>query len=1246
MLLKSGTKKANSVHSGIQLILLSLIGTLFFACSTKNKPDGNTVMKQDVFALPKVTFLANLPDSIKPKQIFLNTVPKPLTIGIPFKTGAGYIRQTVGGPKKIKLFPALTHRFIDSITHLPIEADGQGKGFFSSYTTDNGLAYDEIYCCFKDKAGNLWFGTNGGGVSKYDGKSFTNYTTAHGLASNVVWSITQDKKGDLWFGTDGSGASKYDGKIFTNFSTAQGLASNVIYNIFCDKNGNLWFGTLGGGVSKYDGEHFTNITTAQGLTNNSVRCIIEDKLGNLWFGTNGGGVSKYDGKSFTNYITTQGLANNAVWSIAEDNNGNLWFGTDGSGASKYDGKKFINYSISQGLANNVVCSILCDKSGNLWFGTLGGGVSRYDGKRFTNFTTAQGLTNNSVRCIIEDDPGNLWLGTFGGGVSKYQGKSFTNYTMERGLGNSAVYSINEDMTGNLWFGTNGGGVNKYDGNGFKEFTMSQGLSSNIVYSIGKDRFGNLWFGTSGGGVCKYDGKSFVNYTTAQGLANNVVFNIIEDKTGNLWFGTSGGGVSKYDGKSFTNYTKAQGLAGNVVYSIAEDEKGNLWFGTFGGGVSKYDGKSFTNFTTDQGLANNVVWCITNDKKGNLWFGTQEGLSLLSRKLLSGIHENKNGKNFFKEKLFKNFTTKDGLPDNFVTQVTQDDDENLFVGTNLGICELSDVNSSDNNGKRWVVSRTFNSLTGYPIKDVNVGPGALFKDSKDIFWIGTGSDKTGLVRFDPKAIITTNQTPSTLVIQSVKINNENICWNDLSTKPENSKLDSNSTSPNITEEVSTFGRALSDRERDSIRKKFSDISFDSITKWYPIPENLVLPHKHNNISFDFNAIETGKNFVVKYQYMLEGYDKDWSPPTNKTSASFGNIYEGTHTFKVKAQSPDGVWSKPANYTFKVLPPWWRTWWMYTVYAILAIALIILFVWWNNRRIIAQKKILEHKITIATKQIREERDKVEEQKKKIEETLSELKTTQNQLIQSEKMASLGELTAGIAHEIQNPLNFVNNFSEVSNELMDEMNIEIEKGNTTEAKVIADDIKQNLEKIAHHGKRADAIVKGMLQHSRGSTGIKEPTDINALADESARLCYHGQRAKDNTFNVTLKTDFDPTIGKIKIIPQDIGRVLLNLINNAFYSVIEKKKMHPAGYEPIVSVKTKKINDKIEIRVSDNGSGVPKKVLDKIFQPFFTTKPTGVGTGLGLSLSYDITKAHGGEIKLETKEGEGAEFIILIPA
>ena len=278
--------------------------------------------------------------------------------------------------------------------------------------------------------------------------------------------------------------------------------------------------------------------------------------------------------------------------------------------------------------------------------------------------------------------------------------------------------------------------------------------------------------------------------------------------------------------------------------------------------------------------------------------------------------------------------------------------------------------------------------------------------------------------------------------------------------------------------------------------------------------------------------------------------------------------------------------------------------------------------------------------------EDFNELENAKTKVEVTLSELKSTQSQLIQAEKMASLGELTAGIAHEIQNPLNFVNNFSEVSEELLAELKEELEKGDIGEATLISEDVIQNLQKIHHHGQRASSIVKGMLEHSRTGTRQKELTDINALADEYLRLSYHGLRAKDKSFNAEFTAELDPALPKINVIGQDIGRVLLNLINNAFYAVSEKTKKGMSGYKPTVTVITKKKEKHIEIRVKDNADGIPPEIVNKIFQPFFTTKPTGSGTGLGLSLSYDIvTMGHNGTLEVDTVEGLGSEFIVQLP-
>jgi signal transduction histidine kinase len=406
---------------------------------------------------------------------------------------------------------------------------------------------------------------------------------------------------------------------------------------------------------------------------------------------------------------------------------------------------------------------------------------------------------------------------------------------------------------------------------------------------------------------------------------------------------------------------------------------------------------------------------------------------------------------------------------------------------------------------------------------------------------------------------------------------------------------------------------------------------------PVEEakEIKLNYKENVFSFDFAGIHYSSPEENRHLFMLDRYEKNWRKAGSEKAAYYFNVPPGEYVFRVKASSSDGIWAEKAVKVI-ISPPWWRTWWAYSFYGLCFLAALFAFDRFQRRRLIQGERERTRERELA-------------QAREIEKAYHELKSTQAQLIQSEKMASLGELTAGIAHEIQNPLNFVNNFSEVNKELIEELKsekskIKSERDEQLEEELL-NNIAQNLDKINHHGKRADAIVKGMLQHSQTSTGQKEPTDINALVDEYLRLSYHGFRAKDKSFNAIMQTDFDESIGKINIIPQDIGRVLLNLYNNAFYAVTEKKMQQPEGYNPTVSVNTKRINDKVEIRVKDNGNGVLQKVLDKIFQPFFTTKPTGQGTGLGLSLSYDIVKAHGGELKVETKEGEGSEFVISLP-
>jgi ligand-binding sensor domain-containing protein/signal transduction histidine kinase len=1225
------------------------------ACTLKreNKITPDPVMLHDTLHLqPVITALDNLPDSLQPRRAMLRDAVIPVTITIPasvqgaytFKDRENNIRKIT--PPEITRRPTLLYEtgqpVMDQKGNFYYLGEG-GISHMTTYTTDHGLALDNITSSLLDVSGNIWFGTWGGGISRFDGISFTNFNTAHGLANNLVHCLAQDAYGNIWIGTDGGGVSIYDGYAFKNITTAEGLASDIVYGITADSKGNMWVATKGG-ASKFDGTSFFNYNRRNGLPGNSVIKIAEDKKGQIWLATGNNGVAMYDGSTFAHFTTEEGLADNTINYITVDSEGSVWFGTGAGGVSKYQEKSgpggssiFTNYSVADGLGHHEVWKIIEDRKGNLWFATGGGGISRYNGKQFTNFTVSQGLPENVVYTITEDQSGNLWIGTAGGGVTLFHGSAFRLYTMEQGLGANGVYGITEDDSGNLWFGTNGGGVSRYDGKTVTTFTPDQGLAHPLVISAFKDHKGQLWFGTGGGGVSRYQEASegsrkatFTTYNSMNGLQNDVVYAITGDSAGNLWFGT-GRGLVKFDGNirpaeqaGFTAYTTAQGLAGNLVYSLLEDSSGKLWIGTAGGGVSRFDGKSFTNYTTKHGLSNDIVWSILEDKAGNLWFATQGG-----------------GVSRFDGTTFSTLTTREGLSDDNVYDLLEDHDGNIFMGTNKGFTVIPAYAASLSFQELKPHLEYYNTASGYPVKDVNKG---IFLDSRGNIWAGNGSFRTALVSFDYHATEKKKQKP-TAKIKNISINENVISWSSLLLKDQQPG-EQGRTDAYIVEELSKMGKVLSEEERAFMQEEMKSVRFSGIRRFENVPENLVLTYAQNNITIDFGTDELARANLTEYKYILEGYTKNWSPKVKKTTVTFGNVREGDYTFKViarytgPAEEEAKSWSDVAVYRFTVLPPWYRTWWAYLLYGFMLLALI-------------------HRIHLFQKErtIRKERERAQqkelEQAKEIEKAYAELKSTQAQLIHAEKMASLGELTAGIAHEIQNPLNFVNNFSEISNELIVEMTEELDKGEIEEARTIASDIQANLVKINHHGKRADAIVKGMLQHSRASSGQKEPTDINVLTGEYLRLAYHGLRAKDKSFNADFKTEFDPTLPKINVIPQDIGRVLLNLMNNAFYAV---QTMHAVQTThtvqathalslPTVTVTTKNLGDRIEIAVRDNGPGIPGEIRNKIFQPFFTTKPTGEGTGLGLSLSYDIVKAHGGELKVETKEGEGSTFIIQLP-
>ena len=916
---------------------------LFLSCINKEKGNDETGKVKTLITAPVTVLLDTCPS---PKKTELKNAPPPLVTIIPGTYNDSYTGIARKGENEIKLLPPAVAN-----ASMPVAN-------FTNFNTQDGLPLPGIMCGLMDRKGRLWFSTNGGGVSCYDGTGFTNFNVKQGLAQVAAYCMAEDKNGHLWFGTYGGGVSRYDGTRFTNYTTKDGLAGNDVYRMTCDKKGNLWFVIADRGLSVYDGTKFTTIDTSDGLPSNFTSGVAEDSKGNIWIFMAGSGICRYDGKGFKQFTIEDGLPTNYMSCFFEDSKGTLWFGSFENGVCRYDGKKFTTIITGNNPAANTVNEITEDKYGDLWFAT-GGGVIRYNGKNFVSFTTEQGLASNAVTSITKDQQGNLWFGTSGGGLSRYNGKALNTFTSKEGLAESYIRVVTEDKTGNLWLGTNTDGLICFDGKDFTGFTKAQGLPLSMIGGIAQDKNNNLWFGTSGAGIVRYDGKSLTTFTTEQGLANDQVINMTMDKEENLWVGTFGG-VSCFNGKAFETYTTEQGLPENFITCITQDSHSNLWFGTTNNGVSRFDGKRFTNFTIEQGLANNSIIDIKQDKSGNIWVGSQGGVSR------------------FDGKGFTSFTSRHGLPEDYVCNIAEDEQGVLWLGTYQGFCSLKfktpahgqepgeikgaglfTVNNEQLDTYEPVCD-VYNEKTGYPIKDM-IDAAILIKqkpfpkgDDKEtgIIWAPCGDVK--VIRFDAKALVKRMEPPD-VFIRSVKINEQALNWYGLGKIKSDSILIAQ-------QEASVFGTALSVNIRDSLKNKFSSIQFDSVTPFYQLPLNLVLPYKHNRVSFDFGAVETNRNFMVRYQYMLEGYDDTWSPVTEKRIASYGNIAEGKYTFKLKAQSPEGTWSNPLAYSFTVLPPWYRTWWAYSLYALFFAAILRQFIKWRVRGIEKEKVFLQEKLNM--------------------------------------------------------------------------------------------------------------------------------------------------------------------------------------------------------------------------------------------------------------------------------------------
>ncbi len=1061
--------------------------------------------------------------------------------------------------------------------------------------------------------GSMLIGTTGGHLVKYKGGTLEIYGPDQGIDIGNVLGTIEDSKGRTWIGSNRGSILVIDWNSSLIYELSSNELFHQIFEFFEMKDGTMWFRNNKPGYSfiNFEDKTLTVLGGENGPFPGFPIACMEDRNGLVWMTTmNGARILDREGKKLYSLNQDQGLLSRQVYNVFEDSLGRVWISNaEGLNIVSADRSKMLSMSDEQGLGGmNEIYEVFEEESGIYWFGTGNGMLFYYNENsgELEKYKVSE-EDPNIVFEIYSDNQGQIWGTSVQGGMHVIDRSTGRPASIDEsdGFMENEVWSTVTDKDGNIWIGTYEG-INRYNPRTqvLKKFKEKEGLISDLVYNILLDSKGRIWACGNRSGVSVIDPeKETIKYLEGEkDLAGFRIRYLLEDDKGNIWMGGNGGGILKYNPESTELSFIADSTDAAPNVTMLQDEKGNIWAGSTGSGIQRINTEKNIRhrITVENGLVSNQIFSIEEDDMGIIWTAGDRGVEKLDLdQMEAGL-----------------FTKTQGIGANDVYDIVFHKGK-LYSGTSRGISVLEPTSLDED---RWDI---FNIGKDQGMIEFDISQNSISFDQEDRLWAGAnGIMLTVIDPFERDSVA----FPASIV--GLNILDDQQSFFDLEYK---ASILENVDSLWIAER--SGNRLLSKPELDSLKNSLSVASWSGIQE-NKLPVDLTLSHNQNFLSFNFEGGQFKNNEAMVYSYILEGIDKNWSPITSETrSENYRDLPPGKYTFKVASKGYNNIWSEPTSLSFTILPPWWKTRWAYALYLLLIGGAIYAFVQYRSRWLKRENRLLEERVNQRTAQLKK--------------TIDELETTQGQLIQSEKMASLGELTAGIAHEIQNPMNFINNFSEVSHELLDEMMEEIDKGDMEEAKEISNDIKQNLEKISHHGHRASSIVRGMLEHSRNSSGQKEDIDINVLADEYLRLAYHGLRAKDKSFNAKFETDFDDSIGKIEIIPQDIGRVMLNLINNAFYAVSDRnEKESDESYQPTVKVTTRKLKDQVKITVEDNGSGIPQEIKDKIFQPFFTTKPSGKGTGLGLSLTYDIiTQGHSGALELDSEVGKGTVFTIFLP-
>lgn len=898
------------------------------------------------------------------------------------------------------------------------------------------------------------------------------------------------------------------------------------------------------------------------------------------------------------------------------------------------------------LNRSLILTIYKDQKENFWIGTYGDGLFRVDFERSTvrryempdtpsNFYpfTAEERKDlrNRIYQIVEETDGTFWLRWFlglhhfdprSGEVRIYEHEQTSNHT----LGEGNISRMLRDRHGTMWVGTRGGGLARLNRTRDRfrllfDATEEAGGRDAQAFRLTEAEDGMLWT-IAATGVYRIDDETggITRFGTEESpdhpgpLPGRWPLSVYFDRSDRLWVGTNtslalfdpkSGIAERYDVSRLEN----ESLAG-APSDMLEDSKGRFWIGTFGDGLHRLDRGSglferypyrerFSRAGVSDTLDSDEVNVIYEDRGGTLWIGTGGGLNRFDP-------ETSTFTSFYDE--------AKGIAD--VQVIFEDSAGRLWLGAEYGLLRFD---RQTGNVKRY------DEESGLVHEHI----GGILEDDNGHLWLNT---QRGIVRFDPdRETFRTFDADDGLpgidfAFGAHRMRNGRMVFGGRDGLLD---FDPSELAPDLTPPSAVV---------EHVMYRGADGEVDVPTFGL---NQARLAHDQNDVTVHYAGIDFGRSADVQYRYRLNGLDADWVDGGTQRTARYPALASGDYSFEVQAMSADGVWSASALLPLTVLPPWWRSWLAYVFYGLLFLGGIFAVDRLQRRRLMQRER------EKARERELEQAKEIEHAYEELEAAYRGLKQAQAQLVQQEKMASLGQLTAGIAHEIKNPLNFVTNFAGLSKELCEEIREAQKSGDLDTADVITRDLITNVERIEEHGRRADSIVRSMMQHARGTSGERELVDLKAFVEEYVNLAYHGKRASTPDFNADIERDLADDLGKIELVPQDIGRVLLNLLGNAFDAVYESSAKLDEEYKPLVRVSARRTTEGVELRVADNGPGISESIQNKVFEPFFTTKPTGSGTGLGLSLSYDIvTQGHGGSLEIESGDGDGAIFVAWLPA